>query len=110
MVAPALDEAHADVPGSPPAVVAPAVPVSRTQAALHTPTVLPTGALHRPASSRGIDFMAGETDWNDSMGEGDMVLELADGLALSGHSFGADKSVSGECVFQTGEALHSSIF
>jgi carbamoyl-phosphate synthase/aspartate carbamoyltransferase len=34
-----------------------------------------------------------------------MVLELADGLALAGHSFGADKSVAGECVFQTGELL-----
>jgi carbamoyl-phosphate synthase/aspartate carbamoyltransferase len=49
--------------------------------------------------------MAGETEWDDSMGRGDMVLELADGLALSGHSFGADKSISGECVFQTGELL-----
>jgi carbamoyl-phosphate synthase/aspartate carbamoyltransferase len=48
--------------------------------------------------------MAGETEWKDSMGEADMVLELADGLALSGNSFGApNKSISGECVFQTGE-------
>lgn len=63
---------------------------------------LPPGSLYPPASGKGVDFMAGETEWNDSMGEGDMVLELADGLALSGHSFGAHKSVSGECVFQTG--------
>lgn len=63
---------------------------------------LPPGSLYPPASGKGVDFMAGETEWNDAMGEGDMVLELADGLALSGHSFGAHKSVSGECVFQTG--------
>lgn len=105
MVAPAAhDESLVDAalaPGSPVAVGK--VPVSRAQAALQTSTVLPAGALYRPASSKGIDFMAGETEWNDSMGEGDMVLELADGLALSGHSFGAEKSVSGECVFQTGK-------
>ena len=34
----------------------------------------------------------------------DAVLELADGTAFRGISFGADgKSVAGECVFQTGE-------
>lgn len=33
-----------------------------------------------------------------------MVLELADGTAYAGTSFGAEgKSISGECVFQTGE-------
>jgi carbamoyl-phosphate synthase/aspartate carbamoyltransferase len=32
------------------------------------------------------------------------VLQLADGSIFSGISFGAeDKSVAGECVFQTGE-------
>jgi len=32
------------------------------------------------------------------------VLELADGTAFKGYSFGAEgKSVSGECVFQTGK-------
>ena len=32
-----------------------------------------------------------------------MVLELADGVAYAGFGFGAEgKSVSGECVFQTG--------
>jgi hypothetical protein len=46
------------------------------------------------------------TEWDESMAEPDMVLELADGLALSGNSFGATgKSVAGECVFQTGEFL-----
>ena len=38
-----------------------------------------------------------------------MVLELADGTAFQGFSFGAvDKSISGECVFQTGEYLRLS--
>lgn len=33
----------------------------------------------------------------------DAVLELSDGTAYRGISFGAeDKSVAGECVFQTG--------
>ncbi|GAA5877417.1 hypothetical protein JCM8547_008793 [Rhodosporidiobolus lusitaniae] len=31
-----------------------------------------------------------------------MLLELADGSAYQGYSFGADKSIAGECVFQTG--------
>jgi len=39
----------------------------------------------------------GGTDWSDG------VLELVDGSAYRGISFGAEgKSVSGECVFQTG--------
>ncbi len=37
------------------------------------------------------------------------VLELADGSAFRGISFGADgKSVAGECVFQTGEPRSGS--
>jgi len=32
----------------------------------------------------------------------DGVLELVDGSAYRGISFGAEKSISGECVFQTG--------
>ena len=65
--------------------------------------VTPPGGLYPPATLRGIDATGTiAQDWDESMGEGDMVLELADGLALSGHSFGAKKSVSGECVFQTG--------
>lgn len=105
MVAPAHDEiaaAAASVvspPGSPAAKV-----VDRVGAAPSI-SARPTGSLYPPASSKGIDFMAGETEWQENMGQGDMVLELADGLALCGHSFGADKSISGECVFQTGEFL-----
>jgi len=102
MVAPAHDEtkAVASPPASPAAAVTSSPAVSRSIAAVAQ--ALPSGSLYPPASGKGIDFMAGETEWNDAMGEGDMVLELADGLALSGHSFGAHKSISGECVFQTG--------
>lgn len=72
----------------------------------------PAGSLYPPATLKGIDSdpaTGPASEWDSSMGKGDMVLELADGLALSGHSFGADKSVAGECVFQTGTlALGSS--
>ena len=64
----------------------------------------PHGALYPPATLKGIDADGSiAEDWNESMGEADAVLELADGLALAGHSFGAKKSIAGECVFQTGE-------
>jgi carbamoyl-phosphate synthase/aspartate carbamoyltransferase len=64
----------------------------------------PFGGLYPPATLKGIDATGpGAEDWEDSMGEADAVLELADGLALAGHSFGAKKSIAGECVFQTGE-------
>lgn len=60
------------------------------------------GSLYPPATEKGFDGKAGQ--WDESMVEADMVLELADGLALSGHSFGAKRSIAGECVFQTGQA------
>lgn len=34
-----------------------------------------------------------------------MTLELEDGAAYQGYSFGAEKSISGELVFQTGICL-----
>lgn len=34
--------------------------------------------------------------------DGKMLLELTDGSAYEGYAFGADKSITGECVFQTG--------
>lgn len=41
----------------------------------------------------------------------DAVLELADGSAYQGISFGVEgKSVSGECVFQTGGYFDSFVF
>lgn len=40
----------------------------------------------------------------------DVVLELNDGSAFSGISFGAEgKSVAGECVFQTGKTTPSTL-
>lgn len=63
-------------------------------------------SLYPPATGRGLDSVEGaevKLEWNESLAEPDCVLELADGLALSGQSFGAHKSVAGECVFQTGE-------
>jgi hypothetical protein len=41
--------------------------------------------------------------YNDGSTSVDAVLELSDGSAFRGISFGAEgKSVAGECVFQTG--------
>lgn len=68
----------------------------------------PVGSLHPPATLKGIDyegFVEGDVEWTEAMGQADAVLELADGLALSGHSFGAKKSIAGECVFQTGKSI-----
>lgn len=79
--------------------------IARAAQSFAAPVRVP-GSLYPPATLRGIDADgAAASEWDDSMGQGDMVLELADGLALSGHSFGANKSVSGECVFQTGVYL-----
>ena len=77
--------------------------VSRAPASFISQPAPPPGGLHPPATLKGIDA-SGEyaEDWDDSLAKADMVLELADGLALAGHSFGAKKSVAGECVFQTG--------
>jgi carbamoyl-phosphate synthase/aspartate carbamoyltransferase len=46
-------------------------------------------------------------DGNVVLDERLATLELADGTAYQGYSFGADVSVSGELVFQTG-IFHSS--
>lgn len=37
--------------------------------------------------------------------DGKMLLELTDGSAYEGFSFGADHSITGECVFQTGTSV-----
>lgn len=82
---------------------------SRIQEALvPPPQVRAAGSLHPPATLKGIDYNGiptGEAVWDESMGQADAVLELADGLALAGHSFGAKKSIAGECVFQTGTSI-----
>ncbi|OCF40836.1 carbamoyl-phosphate synthase, large subunit [Kwoniella heveanensis CBS 569] len=104
-IAPAI---HAAVEVTPPSSPAPAAssprPVVQRASSYVAPAPKPLGSLYPPATLKGIDYegMPDEPKWEDEMGEPDMVLELADGLALSGHSFGAKKSVAGECVFQTG--------
>lgn len=84
-------------------------PASFTASSQNKPSL---GGLYPPATGRGIDadgLKAGEElTWEDSMADSDAVLELADGLALAGHSFGAKKSIAGECVFQTGEPQSDS--
>ncbi|ORX38647.1 putative aspartate carbamoyltransferase [Kockovaella imperatae] len=77
--------------------------ITRAPATLHPTTTFPPGSLHPPATLKGIDADGSYAEeWDDSLASADMVLELADGLALAGHSFGAKKSIAGECVFQTG--------
>ena len=59
-----------------------------------------SGILHDP-----VCFPAFQGRSQDAIAStSQMVLELADGNAFQGFSFGAKgKSISGECVFQTGE-------
>ncbi|WVQ68190.1 carbamoyl-phosphate synthase, large subunit [Kwoniella botswanensis] len=99
---------HSAVDVTPPASPAPAAtsprPIVNRASSFIAPAPKPLGSLHPPATLKGIDWegMPEEPKWDESMGEPDAVLELADGLALAGHSFGAKRSVAGECVFQTG--------
>lgn len=119
--------AHAAVDSSNPSIVEPSVdnasasalsvaqhPRSpRSASAVRSPSAQ-AGGLYPPATCRGLDSAELDTpgaleqrgqvvEWNDKLDQPNMVLELADGLALSGHSFGAEgKSIAGECVFQTG--------
>ena len=60
------------------------------------------GHLHEP-----VCFPSGvDADPTAAPSANKMVLELVDGTAFQGFSFGAKgKSVSGECVFQTGQSL-----
>ena len=69
-------------------------PVSRTPTTANGfPTV--------PASAAIPNGHASPTE------QGDAVLELSDGSAFQGISFGAaGKSVAGECVFQTGKSQY----
>ncbi|CAD6926772.1 unnamed protein product [Tilletia controversa] len=69
----------------------------------------PEAAASRPAMARTVSRVPSPTPLatagpiDDGQRGADMVLDLADGTALHGISFGApNKSVSGECVFQTG--------
>lgn len=48
----------------------------------------------------GTPFQPATTPYDPDLQS--MVLELQDGSAHQGFSFGAEKSIAGECVFQTG--------
>ena len=59
---------------------------------------LASNSLNLPASPVTFTPLYDGTDMNDG------ILELVDGSAYRGISFGAEgKSVAGECVFQTGK-------
>lgn len=66
--------------------------------------------IHRPAISRSVSKANGSLVQPICFAPiqarhtlFDAILELSDGTACRGISFGAeDKSVAGECVFQTG--------
>lgn len=60
-----------------------------------------------PAAPASIALLAGEKTPEDSA---NAVIELSDGAAFQGTSFGSPGiSVSGECVFQTGECTLSQV-
>ena len=70
------------------------------------------GEYYPLATGRGltpteVDGKLVDADGSEEVG--DMVLELSDGTAFEGMGFGANRSVGGECVFQTGEAEATSI-
>lgn len=69
------------------------------------------GSLSGLATCPSLDFMQSELSMLEQNGASQdkssrnrrMVLEMADGTAYEGIGFGAEgKSISGECVFQTG--------
>lgn len=94
---------------------APALAVSRSRNRYGLPGGLPTPPITFPppreieALFPGPDADAADTRGRGAQLKGDlhndgkMLLELADGSAFEGYGFGADKNISGECVFQTGE-------
>ena len=67
------------------------------QNAAHTAVPTPGPAVFQPASLPSHDFSQSEM----------AVLQLQDGSVYQGFSFGARKSVAGECVFQTGMVGYS---
>ena len=62
-----------------------------------TTTGIPNGLPAPPVTAQPVQ--------RDGATVTDAVLELADGTAFRGISFGAEgKSIAGECVFQTGKS------
>lgn len=78
---------------------------STMRGSLAPPVCFP--AFDEPSS----DATGSSTDLFSQASSSKMVLELADGTAYQGFSFGAQgKSISGECVFQTGQSAFSRYF
>lgn len=80
----------------------------RTNAAVSLQEAAAAGTLHSPVCFPAFDEVEENgkqvTLQASTASTSKMVLELADGTAFQGFSFGAKgKSISGECVFQTGK-------
>lgn len=96
------------------AAVHPRYPRSPSFQRLNLPISGAQGEYHPLATGQGLipseDAEGKLIPADGTEEEGDMVLELSDGTAFEGIGFGAQKSVGGECVFQTGKfLLHSSL-
>ena len=63
---------------------------------------LPNGHQARSAAPDGIAEVSATPSFNIRKNEKRMLLELQDGSTYRGCSFGADRSIAGEVVFQTG--------
>lgn len=83
----------------------------RTNAAVSLQDAAAAGTLHSPVCFPAFDVIEDgkqPTLQASTASTSKMVLELADGTAFQGFSFGAKgKGISGECVFQTGKLSHS---
>lgn len=101
VLSPSLAAAAARSPPLPPS----AAPVARQAASIATAVI--AGAPIPPATFLPPDQLAQQFPGPDvqqsQFQDNKMLLELTDGSAYEGYSFGADKTISGECVFQTGE-------
>lgn len=81
--------------------------LKRTNATVSLQEAAAAGTLHKPVCFPAFETLVDESGkalQDATASSSKMVLELADGTAFQGFSFGAkSKSISGECVFQTGK-------
>jgi hypothetical protein len=84
--------------------------------AAEAPPAAPLGTVHGagplpPSCSAGVAELRAADAPGGGAAPPNACLVLSDGTALQGISFGAaGRSVSGECVFQTGASLSFSLF
>jgi len=105
---PALD-LNRPIPQRPTSSIVPSRPASPSGRGLGNRPVQPI--TYPPSQEIAQLFQGAEAALNGSTGAKDsdkMLLELADGSAYEGYSFGAEKSIAGECVFTTGMSLYLS--